>query len=158
MSVLYCCDELIRNYNSQKNVYDLSNRRLQYIMFIAYAMYAKSKGKPLFEDNFQIWSIGPINENSFRAYSKYMYNKFPLYEEENLPEDKKLCIKKAYELTKNMETYQLQKNITVEDCPWKFKEEDRYKEITFEQVYNYYKSDKNFFKIFENGEYDYRNL
>lgn len=53
--------------------YDLSNRELQKILYLAQGFYLATEGEPLFPDEFQAWKHGPVNTSIYHKFKGYGY-------------------------------------------------------------------------------------
>lgn len=69
-------------YNEHKPV---SNLKLQKMLYFLYGWYYAKFNKNLFEDNFVAWKLGPVVQEVYFEYSKYIAN--PICENYNIQLD-----------------------------------------------------------------------
>lgn len=148
-------DYIIRKAN--KDGKNLSNKRLQKILFYSYVMYSKESNVPMFEERFRAWPNGPVLEEIYEKYSQYQNGKMQPHSDGNVNNKKKEeCLLKAYNLLINVEeidkiiakTHNAPNN---EESPWKkhftkdvfeiLKDEDV---IPFEEIKNFYNKNENY--------------
>ena len=152
-------DYIIRKYNNDENQrFELSNKRLQKILFIASVKYAlDNNGERMFSDDFEAWSYGPVMSEIYRDYSIFQFGfMFPLSSEKILETKKAKVLNEVFELTKNISTEKLIENAHIKGSPWDFYFEEnkdkKYKIIDHKTIYEYYSKNGKFNELLRNEE------
>lgn len=63
-----------------KKRYSLTPLKLQKLLYLAQGWSYVWDNKPAFEDDFQAWQYGPVNEKVYEAFKKYGRNEIPISE------------------------------------------------------------------------------
>ena len=61
----------------QNNVLDVTNMKLNKLVFFAQAHHLAATGYPLFADEILAWEYGPVIDSLYRKYSSYHRNPIP---------------------------------------------------------------------------------
>lgn len=68
---------------------EVSNLKLQKLVYYAQAWYLAIKDKPLFPDDFEAWIHGPVIRKLYNRYRKYGWKPIPVPDDLRYPELKK---------------------------------------------------------------------
>lgn len=133
--------------NENKNKIFLNNKRLQKILFLAYASYAhKYKGKKLFSDDFYAWDYGPVIPNVYYTYSLFQIGSMkPLSNDYmDLPDDKKQVLDEIIEKTSDIKLRALI-DATHRGKPYKkYYSSEKLNRIPSNEIIQYYRNDKHY--------------
>ena len=118
-SVLDICRYVVHYSNQQS--YEISNLRLQKILYFIQAYFLKIKGEPCFKEPIEAWDFGPVVPKAYHRYKYFGAGGIPDYEkpfyEFDTPKDKKI-IDGVVDLLSKYTTTQLV-SITHRQAPWR---------------------------------------
>ncbi len=63
---------------------DLTNMKLNKILYYAQGHYLQKTGKPLFDDKIEAWTHGPVVKSVYQEYKEYSDNPISKYNEDRL--------------------------------------------------------------------------
>ena len=101
--------------------YELTNLRLQKILYFLQLLFLDKIGKPCFNNRMEAWDLGPVVPDAYHHYKKYGAQFIPgertadIYE---IDEDDKKLIAFVVRALSKYSTFQLV-DITHEQKPWK---------------------------------------
>ncbi len=58
---------------------DLTNMKLNKLIYFAQGQYLKETGKPLFNDNIEAWDYGPVVESVYQKYKRFNNKPISIY-------------------------------------------------------------------------------
>jgi len=68
-------EKYIYNYCNKKGIDDLSNKKLQKLLYYLQAWFlVKTGGETLFDDKIEAWLHGPVVAESYHRYKQYSFN------------------------------------------------------------------------------------
>ena len=113
-------NEYIRNFEDE-DTDDISNMKLQKLLFYAQSAFLAIKGEPLFNNKILAWQHGPVIKEVYEKYKDKGNQGIIEYDENNLKdiskEDNDLLID-VYNLFGEYSAWGL-RNLTHSETPWK---------------------------------------
>lgn len=113
-------NEYIRNFEDE-DTDDISNMKLQKLLFYAQSAFLAIKGEPLFDNKILAWQHGPVIKEIYEKYKDKGNQGIIKYDEKNLKdiskEDTNLLID-VYNLFGEYSAWGL-RNLTHSENPWK---------------------------------------
>lgn len=112
------------NYNYQLRSYededtdDISNLKLQKLLYYAQGCYLALENKNLFDDNIVAWKHGPVVESIYQEYKDFKSNGINRYERVEIDEDTQEFLKRVYSVFGKYSAWGL-RNMTHNETPWK---------------------------------------
>jgi uncharacterized phage-associated protein len=104
---------------------DVSNMKLQKLIYYAQAFHLALFDKPLFNEEFEAWMHGPVCPAIYREYKSYGSAPIPANSdiELNMFSDEQLeLLEEVYDVFGQFSAWKL-RNMTHEESPWKENEE-----------------------------------
>lgn len=80
--VLGVC-RLIVNYSNEQN-YNISNLKLQKLLYFVQAYFLVKKGRPCFVAEIEAWSIGPVVPEAYKVFEQYGGCNIPMINNERI--------------------------------------------------------------------------
>ncbi len=121
---------------------DLSNLKLQKLVWYCYGFYGALTGKKLFEDEIMAWEHGPVVPSMYHELKKFGRNPVEFDIEENLDNkfdaDQLDIICEVAEVFGKYSAWKL-RNMTHEESPW-LDHEAKAEVIPFEEIVDYFKT------------------
>jgi uncharacterized phage-associated protein len=119
----------------------ISNLKLQKLVYYAQGFFLAIFNRPLFPENIEAWTHGPVVPSLYHAYKEYGSCTIPIDEEfdpNTLNKDVQELIEEIYEVFGQFSAWKL-RNMTHEEPPWVAHEE--YGEtIPLEELSDYFKT------------------
>ncbi|MEY4768618.1 MAG: hypothetical protein RL637_1257 [Pseudomonadota bacterium] len=120
---------------------DVSNMKLQKLIYYAQAFHLALFDKPLFNEEFEAWMHGPVCPSIYREYKSYGSAPIPVNSDIELTmfSDEQLeLLEEVYDVFGQFSAWKL-RNMTHEETPWKENEETG-GIITKESMMEFYKT------------------
>ncbi|NUY80482.1 DUF4065 domain-containing protein [Flavobacterium sp. MAH-1] len=100
---------------------ELSNMKLQKLLYIANGLYLAKSGTPLIEDPIEVWPYGPVVREVYHRFKTYGNKEIPV--SNDIPEidldiDSRDAIEFALEISKRVSAIQLSNWTHKEGAPW----------------------------------------
>ena len=109
----------ISNYSSES---DLTNLKLQKVLFYAQGLYLAENGKPLFEDDILAWRYGPVIQevyDTYKSFGAYQLSEFEISAPYKLSNEHKLFLDKIWtEIGSKYTAAYLVNKTHITDGPW----------------------------------------
>lgn len=122
----------------------ITNLKLQKMLYFADAAYLALYGKPLFDDEVQAWSLGPVVPSVYEAYKAFANAKLSTSEEPNIPTDINEFLSEMWAIFGKYTASELV-DMSHKHAPWKdVYEAGRNNPISKESMMNYYRNTKAF--------------
>jgi uncharacterized phage-associated protein len=100
----------------------LSNMKLQKLLYYAQGSFLALEGHPLFSDDIEAWTHGPVVPSVYRKYSFAGSNGIDISEDgvvvPSLSEEESEILMKVFEVFGRYSAWEL-RNMTHEETPWK---------------------------------------
>ena len=87
--VLGVC-RLIVNYSNEKD-YNISNLKLQKLLYFVQAYFLARKNKACFDDEIQAWAFGPVVPRAYQEFKQYGGCNIPTINDERIGNEIKEC-------------------------------------------------------------------
>ena len=68
-NVLGVCRHIV-NYSNKKN-YNISNLKLQKLLYFVQAYFLAKKNRPCFNEEIQAWAFGPVVPEAYQEFKQY---------------------------------------------------------------------------------------
>lgn len=100
---------------------EISNLKLQKLLYYLQGFHLAIKGEPIFEDEIEAWQYGPVVCDTYHTYKDYGHNAIILPKEdndyENITLETKKFISRIYSYYSQFSAIKLM-NMTHEETPW----------------------------------------
>lgn len=99
----------------------ISNLKLQKLLYYVQGFHLAVFGKPLFREDIEAWTYGPVVKEVYHEYKKYGNGAIPQPEndfEHNLTEEQTGLIIEVFDVYGGLSALKLM-NMTHEELPWK---------------------------------------
>jgi uncharacterized phage-associated protein len=103
---------------------DVSNLKLQKLIYYAQAFHLAIFDKPFFDEDFEAWTHGPVCPVIYRQYKQFGSSPIKVDSEINLDQfsqDQLDLLEEIYDVFGQFSAWKL-RNMTHEETPWKEKE------------------------------------
>jgi uncharacterized phage-associated protein len=103
---------------------DVSNLKLQKLIYYAQAFHLAIYDKPFFDEDFEAWTHGPVCPGIYRQYKQFGASPIKVDSEINLDQfsqDQLDLLEEIYDVFGQFSAWKL-RNMTHEEAPWKEKE------------------------------------
>ena len=110
---------IVRAYESKADA-DMTNMKLQKLLYYAQSLHLALLDEPLFEEEIQAWRYGPVCPPAYYYYNDYESKQLPIPTGENFSEISEESKSLLEEVWENFGTYtapQL-RDMTHEESPW----------------------------------------
>ena len=127
----------------QKKKKEISNLKLQKLLYYAQAWHLALYGSPLFADSIEAWVHGPVVPSVFREYKKYTWNPISEKIDAKTPETMKFHLGEVVRIYGDLDAVTLERR-THRESPWKeargtlAPDEPSNRVITQESMKNFY--------------------
>ncbi|NLJ71152.1 MAG: SocA family protein [Clostridiaceae bacterium] len=128
-------NKFLRNFLDQ-DTDEISNLKLQKLLYYAQGSYLALKGKPLFYDPIEAWKHGPVVKAVYKKYCDFGASGINRLEYYQLEDEEKEVLLKVYNRFGGYSAWGL-RNLTHSETPWK--ETDQLSEISQEKIKKYFK-------------------
>ncbi|MEL6879054.1 MAG: type II toxin-antitoxin system antitoxin SocA domain-containing protein [Cyanobacteria bacterium J06607_10] len=111
---------IVRAYEDKTDA-DMTNMKLQKLLYYAQSLHLALYDEPLFEEDMQAWRYGPVCPSAYDYYCDYASNQLPIPTCETLS-DASLGVKKLLEEVWSnfgMHSAYSLRDMTHEELPWK---------------------------------------
>lgn len=98
---------------------NITNLKLQKLLYYTQAWHLAIHGRPMFEGNFQAWTHGPVNVSVYNRFSDYRWQ--PITEAiqgPNISQEEEAHIQEVLESYGGFGAYELER-LTHSERPWK---------------------------------------
>ena len=99
---------------------DLTNLKIQKLLYYAQSLYLALYDEPLFEDEIQAWRYGPVCPAAYRYYSEFEAKQLPIPERTglaNLSEETQAVLEEVWDYFGGYHAYRLS-GMTHSEFPW----------------------------------------
>lgn len=103
---------------------DVSNLKLQKLIYYAQAFHLAIFDKPFFDEDFEAWTHGPVCPNIYHHYKQYGASPIQIDSEieiDQFSQDQLELLEEIYDVFGQFSAWKL-RNMTHEEAPWKDKE------------------------------------
>lgn len=119
-SIQDVCDYILAScYNLLGEDYDVTNMKLNKLLYYSQMIALGKTGKSLFNEGLEAWKHGPVCREVYRTYSKYKANTIPpvIHGGQSLSIEKKRLIDITVKKFGTLSAYQLRQR-THDETPW----------------------------------------
>ncbi len=119
----------------------ISNLKLQKLMYYAQGFYSAIYDNPLFENEIQAWTHGPVVPDIYHTYKKHGRAPIPLpgdFDRESLNQEEFSLVEEVFEVFGQYSAWRL-RTMTHEERPW-VNHENEAAPIPFPEIIEYFKT------------------
>lgn len=129
-------NDRLRNIDNE-DTDDISNLKLQKLLYYAQGVVLALKDKPLFSEDILAWTHGPVIESVYKEFKQYGSKGISeRFENVNIDEDTTKILIEVYKVFGQYSAWGL-RNMTHEETPWK--ETQKNDVITIDKIKDYFK-------------------
>ncbi len=126
----------LRDFNNE-DTDDISNLKLQKLLYYAQGCFIAINDRPLFEDDIVAWTHGPVVEAVYKEFKKYGSKGIDeIYDNVDINEDDESLLVDVYEVFGKYSAWGL-RNMTHSETPWQTTERNGV--IDLEVIKQYFK-------------------
>lgn len=122
-SALSVSNEILKR--AREEGVEISNMKLQKLLYIANGLYLAKSGTPLIEEPIEVWPYGPVVKNVYHEYKGYGNQNIPTQSKIAVPgtanpfdQDAEESITFALDVAKKLTAVQLSNWTHAENSPW----------------------------------------
>lgn len=108
---------IIRAYEDGRE-YQMTNMKIQKLLYYSQCLYLALYKKPLFSDEIQAWRYGPVCPPAYRFYSEFEAKQLPIPKSENIKEEIKTVLEEVWQYFGEYNAYHLS-DLTHVEFPWR---------------------------------------
>jgi len=111
---------IIRAYEDGREA-EMTNMKVQKLLYYAQSLYLALHDSPLFEDEIQAWRYGPVCPPAYRIYSEFEAQQLPIPKKDflgSISQEIKKLLEEVWEYFGEYHAYQLS-GMTHLEFPWK---------------------------------------